>query len=70
MILVFKPDGGFQYSIDQATIDMVEDDGGLIVIEHDGEVDFTTQRPILSEDKKSVTWEEYVQEPPPAISGD
>lgn len=66
MVIIFNKDGEFQYSINELTLDLIEDSGGMICIEVDatdtsvgGQIDFNTQRPVLNEAKDGVTWEDF-----------
>ena len=71
MVIVFDRSGVFQYTINELTLDMIEDDGGLTCIEVDGmdisaggEYDLNTKRPVLNEAKDGVTWEDFTMPVP------
>lgn len=67
MILVFNPDKTFSYSVNELSKSMIADSGDMIVVDSDREpteVDFTTERPVLQDDLKTIKWESYTQTAP------
>tara|TARA_B100000212_G_C27352445_1_gene524275 strand:- start:1155 stop:1373 length:219 start_codon:yes stop_codon:yes gene_type:complete len=67
MILVFNPDKTFNYSVNELSKAMIADSGDMIVVDSDrepNEVDFTTERPVLQDDLKTIVWESYTITPP------
>ena len=67
MILVFNPDKTFNYSVNELTTAMIADSGDMIVVDSDrepNEIDFTTERPVLQDDLKTIVWETYTMTPP------
>ena len=67
MILVFNPDKTFNYSVNVLSKSMIADSGDMIVVDSDrepNEVDFTTERPVLQDDLKTIVWETYTITPP------
>ena len=64
MILVFNPDKTFNYSVNELSKAMIADSGDMIVVDSDrepNEVDFTTERPVLQDDLKTIVWESYTE---------
>jgi len=64
MILVFNPDKTFNYSVNELSKAMIADSGDMIVVDSDrepSEVDFTTERPVLQDDLKTIVWESYTE---------
>jgi len=67
MILVFNPDKTFNYSVNELSKAMIADSGDMIVVDSDrepNEIDFTTERPVLQDDLKTIVWESYTITPP------
>jgi len=71
MVIIFDKAGVFQYTINELTLDMIEDDGGLTCIEVDGmdisaggTYDLNTKRPVLNATKDGVTWEDFAMPVP------
>lgn len=71
MVIIFNNDGEFQYSINELTLEMIEDSGDMICIEVDGMDisaggihDLNTKRPVLNATKDGVTWEDFAMPVP------
>lgn len=76
MVIIFNKDGKFEYSINELTLEMIEDPGDMICVEIDasdvsigGDIDFNTKRPVLNATKDGVTWEDFEMPVPPELEG-
>lgn len=74
MVIIFNNDGEFQYSINELTLEMIEDSGDMICIEVDatdtsvgGEIDFNIKRPVLNATRDGVTWQDFEMPVPPEV---
>lgn len=66
MVLIFNKDDEFQYSINELTLEMIEDSGDMICVEINetdasigGEIDFSVKRPVLNAAQDGVTWVDF-----------